>query len=191
VNVGDNSLNATEVSNHHPCFSWISVFALLSVGFLCSPLTARADNCSVDSCVSYSVTGSLQDGGSLSGSFVVDESNGTIASSSFLAGGTSFSSGLYYIYQFPAPSGPDVFNAFSTGGSELSIQFGPFSLTGLPNSFSLSGTTHIDPVLGAWVDLNSGVAIATPESASWLFALVGALAIIFSGVRSDYRLGRE
>jgi hypothetical protein len=188
--VEDNSLNATEVTKHYPCISWISVFALLLVGFLCSPQTALADNCSVDSCVSYSVTGSLQDGGSLSGSFLVDESNGTIASSSFLADGTSFSSGLYYIYQFPTPSGPDVFNAFSTGGGELSIQFGPFSLTGLPNSFSLAGTTHIDPVSGAWVDLNSGEAIASPEPASWLLMLVGALAIGFLGVRRDYRLGR-
>jgi len=188
--VGDHGLNAAEVTKHYPWISWISVLALLLVGFLCSPQTAQADNCSVDSCVAFSVTGSLQDGGSLSGSFIVDESNGTIASSSFLADGTSFSSGLYYIYQFPAPGGPDVFNAFSTGGSELSIQFGPFSLTGLPNSFSLSGTTHIDPGSGAWVDLNSGVAIATPESASWLLVLVGSLAIGLLGVRSDYRLGR-
>lgn len=158
--------------------------------FLFSPQTAQADNCSVDSCVSYNVTGSFQDGGSLSGTFVLDESNGTIASSNFLADGTSFSSGLYYIYQFPASTGPDVFNAFSAGGSELSIQFGPFSLTGLPNSFSLSGSTHIVPLTGAWTNLNSGLAIAAPEPATWVLVLGGALAIGLLLFRRDYGLHR-
>ncbi|MGD0180853.1 MAG: PEP-CTERM sorting domain-containing protein [Terriglobales bacterium] len=156
----------------------VIAFVLIVAAVVFAPRTTRADNCSVDTCVAYNVTGTFTDGGGLSGAFVVDESNGTIANSTFLADGTSYSSGQYYIYQFPAVTGPDVFNAFSTGGTELTIQFGPFTLSSLPQSFGLSDSTHVVSASGAWMYLNPGAgAVAAPEPASWLLLLMGSLVI--------------
>ena len=66
------------------------VLVLIAAAVLCAPRTTRADNCSVDKCITYNATGTFTDGGGLSGAFVLDESNGTIASSTFLADGTSY-----------------------------------------------------------------------------------------------------
>lgn len=162
----------------HVCIARAMVLALIAAAVLFAPRTTRADNCSVDKCVTYNVTGTFTDGGGLSGAFVLDESNGTIASSTFLADGMSYSSGLYYIYQFPAVTGPDVFNAFSAGGTELAMEFGPFTLAAIPQSFSLSGSTHVVSASGAWMYLNPGAdAVAAPEPASWLLLLMGSLAV--------------
>lgn len=168
-----------------------ALFAFLSIVYLLSPKNVRADNCSVDSCATYGVTGTFQDGGNLTGSFVIDETNGTIASSNFVADGTSFSSGLYYVYQFPASIGPDVFNDFSSSASELSIQFGPFSLSALPTSFNLSGTTHIAPSTGAWMYLDSANVVETPEPSSLLLLILGSLTIVIYNIRRGFALRRE
>jgi len=167
------------------------VLVLIAAAVLCAPRTTRADNCSVDKCITYNATGTFTDGGGLSGAFVLDESNGTIASSTFLADGTSYSSGLYYIYQFPAVTGPDVFNAFSTGGTELAVEFGPFTLAAVPQSFGLAGSTHLVSASGAWMYLNPGAgAVAAPEPAPWLLLLVGSLAIGLLNLGSRHSLRR-
>ena len=167
-----------DAARRHTCIARAMVLVLIAAAVLLAPRTTRADNCSIDTCVTYNVTGTFTDGGGLSGAFVLDESNGTIASATFLADGTAYSSGLYYIYQFPAVTGPDVFNAFSTGGTELSIQFGPFTLEAAPPSFSLSSGTHVVSASGAWMYLNPGAdAVAAPEPASWLLLLMGSVAI--------------
>jgi hypothetical protein len=166
----------------------IALFALFFAVPLLAPKNVRADNCSIDSCATYSVTGTFQDGGNLTGSFVIDETNGTIASSNFVADGTSFSSGLYYLYQFPVSVGPDVFNDFSSGGSELSIQFGPFGLTTLPTSFDLSSTTHIALPTGAWIYLDSASVVETPEPGSLLLLIMGCLTIVIYNFRRGFPL---
>jgi hypothetical protein len=181
-----------DVAKRQLCIGRAMVLVLIAAAVLFAPRTTRADNCSIDKCVTYNVTGTFTDGGSLSGAFVLDESNGTIANSTFLADGTSYSSGLYYIYQFPAVTGPDTFNAFSTGGTELSIQFGPFTLAAVPQSFSLSGSTHVVSTSGAWMYLNPGAgAVAAPEPASWLLLLMGSVAIglLNLGSRRSLRRG--
>ena len=157
------------------------VLVLIAAAVLCAPRTTRADNCSVDKCITYNATGTFTDGGGLSGAFVLDESNGTIASSTFLADGTSYSSGLYYIYQFPAVTGPDVFNAFSTGGTELAVEFGPFTLAAVPQSFGLAGSTHLVSASGAWMYLNPGRGCRCSPRAC-------ALAIIARGLPCDWAL---
>ncbi len=179
------------VAKRHVRAIRVMVFVLLAAVIVLAPGIARADNCSIDKCVTYDVTGTFTDGGSLSGTFVLDESNGTIASSTFLADGTSYSSGQYYIYQFPAVTGPDVFNAFSAAGTELAVEFGPFTLASVPQSFSLSGSSHVVSASGAWMYLDPGAgAVAAPEPASWLLLLTGSLAIGLLHIGGRWNLRR-
>ena len=82
------------VAKRPVCVARAMVLVLIAAAVLFAPRTTRADNCSIDKCVTYSVAGTFTDGGGLSGTFVLDESNGTVANSAFLADGTSYRSGL-------------------------------------------------------------------------------------------------
>jgi len=188
---------------HKGSTSWVAFLVLVVAAVAFWPATAHADTY-----IDYTVNGTFDSGGTLSGTFTLDTTNSTISAANLVADGVDFtcpdvlSNGCYVYTTLDG----GVSAGFLTGSSASQFLMLTWPDSANPSGFSLTTQVYGETVgsycqgcasAGSQDFLASGSAIdappgtddgngnptSTPEPGTWLLLLAGLAGMGFLGLR--------
>jgi hypothetical protein len=170
---------APQSNRRQRLFARVLALAILAAAFMLLPAVTLADSNSA-----YSISGTLTNGSSFTGTIDFDTNTSTgvttLVSSDFTVGGTSFScdgasSNLCTVYD---PFGTSFFQDLA-GSALVVFTWSDFDFGAPPSSFAFTGGYCINCAAGSFALINGGEAtqIPTPEPSTWLLLAAGLFAL--------------